>query len=384
MTPDNNNENSRMEDILTGMLNNTPSSELPEAHSRVEELLLQVLDKMNAGGGGSGGGMLMFSRYTKQETEEWGWTTVNISIKPDAEYDLWAVCMSPARKRGMMFCNVARRNGKTVMENLIPSENVIRSSIIMRIDESYSDDTVTYMFEYKDKIFKDEQKIRLCRKIERGRFDDAVTALLITKWKEEMVEEVKEYYKKRLNNIDLTNLTSVNGTATASDIIKEEKSMPFTSNLNEFVIQVPYGYRPYTIGSGSYTVVPAIEKIEIYNERVVKVTFKDGTFTKSICAENDIFDVDTGITICLLKKMLGKNGHKIYNNMIRDAHKLMNEQENKKIEKQMAKEEARKKQKEIEMKQKGKKMKAKEEAIDIQKQAYIRAMQEMGMTNDGR
>lgn len=56
MTPDNNNENSRMEDILTGMLNNTPSSELPEAHSRVEELLLQVLDKMNAGGGGGGGG----------------------------------------------------------------------------------------------------------------------------------------------------------------------------------------------------------------------------------------------------------------------------------------------------------------------------------------
>lgn len=60
MTPENNNENSRMEDILTGMLNNTPSSELPEAHSRVEELLLQVLDKMNAGGGGGGGaGSLM-------------------------------------------------------------------------------------------------------------------------------------------------------------------------------------------------------------------------------------------------------------------------------------------------------------------------------------
>ena len=329
--------------------------------------------------------MTMFSRYTKQETEAWGWTTVDdIRIKHDVEYDLWAVCMPPARKRGTMFCNVARRNGKTVMENLIPSDTVIRSSISMRTDESYTDDTITYLFEYHDETFEDKQRFRLCRKIERGRFDDAVTALLITKWKEEMVEEVKEYYKKRLNNIDLTNLTSVNGTATASDIIKEEKSMPFSNSMNEFVITVPRGYAPLSYGSGSYTVVPVIEKIEIYNERVVKVTFKDGTFTKSICAENDIFDVDTGITICLLKKMLGKNGHKVYNNMIRDAHKLMNEQENKKVEKQMAKEEARKKQKAVEMKKKAKKLKEKEEQIDIQKQAFVRAMQETGMVEGGR
>lgn len=129
---------------------------------------------------------------------------------------------------------------------------------------------------------------------------------------------------------------------------------------------------------------PKIAKIEVYNERVVKVTFADGTFTKAVCAENDIFDVDVGITICVMKKMLGKNGNKLYNNMIRDAHKLMTEQENEKIKAQMLKEEARKKQKAEEMKRKAKKLKAKEEQIDITKQGFIRAMQETGMVNDGR
>ena len=130
--------------------------------------------------------------------------------------------------------------------------------------------------------------------------------------------------------------------------------------------------------------VPKIAKIETYNDRVVKVTFADGTFTKAVCAVNDIFDIDVGITVCVMKKMLGKDGSKIYNNMIRDCHKLMNEQENKKIEMKMLKEEIKDKQRKDEEKRKAGKQKAREEQIDIQKEAFIRALQETGMVNNGR
>lgn len=129
---------------------------------------------------------------------------------------------------------------------------------------------------------------------------------------------------------------------------------------------------------------PKIVKIETYNDRVVKVTFADGTFTKAVCAVNDIFDIDVGITVCVMKKMLGKDGGKIYNNMIRDCHKLMNEQENKKIEMKTLKEEIKNKQRKDEEKRKAGKQKAREEQIEIQKEAFIRAMQETGMVNNGR
>lgn len=164
-----------------------------------------------------------------------------------------------------------------------------------------------------------------------------------------------------------------------NDINKQNggNTMP-TKNYNEFE------FVPVPNLRGVCCKPPKIAKIEVYNERVVKMTFADGTFTKAVCAENDIFDVDVGITICVMKKMLGKNGNKLYNNMIRDAHKLMTEQENEKIKAQMLKEEARKKQKAEEMKRKAKKLKAKEEQIDITKQGFIRAMQETGMVNDGR
>lgn len=329
--------------------------------------------------------MTMFSRYTKQETEKWGWTTVNISIKPDVEYDLWAVCMPPARKQNMihlnpnpfkeMYINVPRGCGKTMtamkMIEDICENTKLREEINSKIKKYWDTDFYGHHFVL-------EYQHQPCEKRYRVEYRIPFDSPCLLGFRP--VEEAGKYFDEQENKARKELIDRVIKDINKGDV----ESMPFTSNLNEFVIQVPYGYAPYTIGSGSYTVVPAIEKIEIYNERVVKVTFKDGTFTKSICAENDIFDVDTGITICLLKKMLGKNGHKIYNNMIRDAHKLMNDQENRKIEKQMAKEEARKKQKEIEMKRMAKKMKAKEEAIDIQKQAYIRAMQEMGMTNDGR
>ena len=66
---------------------------------------------------------------------------------------------------------------------------------------------------------------------------------------------------------------------------------------------------------------PRVCKINTYNNKVVKVSFADGTFTKAVCSSNDTFNEDTGIMICLMKKMLGKDGNKEFNNMLRRARK---------------------------------------------------------------
>lgn len=126
------------------------------------------------------------------------------------------------------------------------------------------------------------------------------------------------------------------------------------------------------------------KKIEVYNDRVVKITFADGTYTKAVCSDKDEFCLDTGIMVCVMKKLFGgqKEGTKLIASMLNNAHAQIEKQEYEKLveeERRFADEQKKRK---AELKKAAKAMKAKEEAIDIQKQAYIRAMQEMGMTKD--
>ncbi len=71
------------------------------------------------------------------------------------------------------------------------------------------------------------------------------------------------------------------------------------------------------------SITTLVTSVKTYNNRVVLVRFADGTFTKSVCAPNDTFDIDTGIMVCLIKKLLGDGGTKIYNDALRHIHKVM-------------------------------------------------------------
>lgn len=125
-------------------------------------------------------------------------------------------------------------------------------------------------------------------------------------------------------------------------------------------------------------VMPVVDHVDIYNDRVVKVTFTDGSFTKAECsaddAKNGKFDIDTGITICLIKKMLGKNGHRLYNNWMRDIHETMkkNEADKKKADEERVARKARNRK--IVLKKAAKKAKERQDQIDINKEAFIEAM----------
>ncbi len=110
--------------------------------------------------------------------------------------------------------------------------------------------------------------------------------------------------------------------------------------------------------------IPKVTKVESYNDRVVKVTFADETFTKSVCSENDTFDLDVGITICVMKKMLGEKGTQKYNKMLRDIHSVMESNEKAKEQARKEKEERKAKQKKLEQKRIAGREAARQEYID--------------------
>lgn len=110
--------------------------------------------------------------------------------------------------------------------------------------------------------------------------------------------------------------------------------------------------------------IPAISQIQTFNDRVVQITFIDGSQTKCVCGKDEAFDLYEGIAFCLFKRFLGKeDGHKTFNNLMRYAMKKLDEQEKRqsimleaiekerrrveKIEKQKAKRKARKREEKI-------------------------------------
>lgn len=108
----------------------------------------------------------------------------------------------------------------------------------------------------------------------------------------------------------------------------------------------------------------------------VKVYFADGTDEKAICEEGDRsnFNLDFGITICLCKKLMG--GSKAYNQKMKTIRKEM---EDRAYAVALAKEKERQAKQEKhqeKLKAAQKKRDAREREIEIQKEAYLRAMRE--------
>ena len=67
-------------------------------------------------------------------------------------------------------------------------------------------------------------------------------------------------------------------------------------------------------------VMPRISDVKAVNDRVVIITFEDGTKEKAVLAENDTFSLEQGISICITKKLLDNLvngcGSSVYNKLI--------------------------------------------------------------------
>ena len=73
-------------------------------------------------------------------------------------------------------------------------------------------------------------------------------------------------------------------------------------------------------------IMPDIIDVSVMGDKVVSVTFADGTREKAVLAADDKFSFEQGVSICITKKMLSMqtngNGSSAYNKLINHCLKL--------------------------------------------------------------
>lgn len=113
----------------------------------------------------------------------------------------------------------------------------------------------------------------------------------------------------------------------------------------------------------------------IVPNKVVEVTFMDGDKQKAVCQEPDVFSLEQAISICLTKHLLGGSG--AYNKAVKNGIKVYEEKQ--RAERMVKAEEERITKRRVKkaayMRRKAEKKR--EEQIEIQKEAYVRAMELM-------
>lgn len=60
---------------------------------------------------------------------------------------------------------------------------------------------------------------------------------------------------------------------------------------------------------------PKIKKV-IYNDPATIVLWNDGTKTVVKCMEGDTFSQEMGLAMCICKKALGENYHRVFNKWV--------------------------------------------------------------------
>lgn len=128
--------------------------------------------------------------------------------------------------------------------------------------------------------------------------------------------------------------------------------------------------------------VPAITEVKSYDNKTTVVFFSDGTKEHANCSENDTYSLEYGISICLLKKLLG--GNETYKKIVNTAAKSYREkqaaEEAEKLRKKeehearmQAEKEAARRRKEAEERREKEET---EKQISIMAEAFRRAMQQ--------
>ena len=118
----------------------------------------------------------------------------------------------------------------------------------------------------------------------------------------------------------------------------------------------------------------------IVPNKVVEVTFADGTKEKSVCREPDVFSLETGISAY---NNMVKSGVKVYKEKLKREAAVKAEQDliEKKRAKRLACKERRLTKRAEE--ERIRREKEREEQIEIQKEAYLRAMDVLRSENRG-
>lgn len=113
----------------------------------------------------------------------------------------------------------------------------------------------------------------------------------------------------------------------------------------------------------------------IVPNKVVEVTFVDGDKQKSVCQEPDVFSLEQAISICLTKHLLG--GTSAYNKAVKSGIKVYEEKQKAECIAKAEEERIAKRRVKRDAYMKRRAEKRREEQIEIQKEAYVRAMTEV-------
>lgn len=124
------------------------------------------------------------------------------------------------------------------------------------------------------------------------------------------------------------------------------------------------------------TLFPKIVYVNIIvPDKVVEVTFADGTKEKSVCKEPDTFSLESAISICISKKIMG--GSSAYNNAVKRGMKVYEDKQKREaVEKAEQERIEKKRAKRLAYKER-RAAKKREEQVTIQAEAYLRAMKLM-------
>ena len=126
--------------------------------------------------------------------------------------------------------------------------------------------------------------------------------------------------------------------------------------------------------------IPDIKNVIVHNNSVVIVEFVDGTTEKAVLNPEDKFSLEQGISICLTKRLVG--GSAIYNKLMERALKVHKNNEAAKIKKETEEKERKELNRKIAEKKAARKAKKREEYINTQKEAYLRAWAEINALNE--
>lgn len=121
--------------------------------------------------------------------------------------------------------------------------------------------------------------------------------------------------------------------------------------------------------------VEVVDVNPIVPDKVVEVIFADGTKEKSVCREPDVFSLESAISICISKKIMG--GSSAYNNAVKCGMKVYEDKQKREAAEKAEQERIKKKRAKRLAYKERRAAKKREEQIAIQAEAYLRAMKTM-------
>lgn len=192
----------------------------------------------------------------------------------------------------------------------------------------------------------------------------------------------------------------------ANEVRRVIRNIPKSEMNGVKSILVPESGYLYTVeDKGCYDrvrcVMPDIVSIEVKDayEHIfeggkptyMSVTFADGTTEKAVCNINDPFSLEQGVSICVCKKLLGildnnaSAGSGLYNKIVKRAVRLYRSENKKKAAEMDRQEQIERRKQKAQDKKNARKARLQqqedERQINIQKEAFIRAMRELNWHN---